>query len=69
MELKTPIEVIAALGGSAVVAAMFGEDIKTVYNWNLRGLPANTYAALAPILRKRRYSFSPKLFGQRQIQT
>ena len=41
---------IDALGGNTKVAELFGVDERLVSMWRLRGLPPNTYAALAPLL-------------------
>jgi hypothetical protein len=64
--IRTATEAINALGGTYAVAALFNEDARVISNWRRRGLPPNTYEALAPLLRKRGLRFAvDELFGQR----
>ena len=68
LEIRTYSEAIDALGGTTRVGRLFEppEDPRTVANWRRRGLPADTWLVLGPLL-KRRGVFSPaKLFGMRE---
>ena len=58
---------IDALGGNTKVAELFGVDERLVSMWRLRGLPPNTYAALAPLLTKLGREAPPVMFGQRMV--
>lgn len=66
-EIKKPDQVINVLGGNNAVAALFGLDVRVVLNWHKRGLPADTYAALAPLLTARGLHFPLALFSQREL--
>jgi hypothetical protein len=66
-EIKYPDQVINALGGNNAVAALFGLDVRVVLNWRSRGMPSDTYAALAPLLTARGLHFPLALFGQRSL--
>jgi hypothetical protein len=66
-KIETANQAIDALGGHNAVAALFADDPRVALNWRKRGLPPNTYAALAPLLASRGLSFSPQLFGQRAL--
>jgi len=55
---------IDALGGPSKVAELFGVDERLVSNWRRRGLPASSYAVLAPMLLELERDAPPVLFGQ-----
>lgn len=61
-------QAIDALGGTQSVADYLGIDQRVVTNWRVRGLPPDTYAALAPKLMSVGLKFSPELFGQRVVK-
>lgn len=42
-QICTPDELIAALGGNGVVAAMYGVGATAVSNWRARGIPARLH--------------------------
>ena len=63
--LTTASHVIDALGGTGKVAALFGIDDRVVSNWRTRGMPPDTFAVLAPLLRGQGYRFKDELFSQR----
>ena len=64
--IHTATEAINALGGTYAVAALFDEDARVISNWRKRGLPADTYHVMAPLLRERGLRFAvDELFGQR----
>lgn len=63
--LTTASHVIDALGGTGKVAAIFGVDDRVVSNWRTRGMPPDTFAVLAPLLRGQGYRFKDELFSQR----
>jgi len=68
MQLKTGKQVIEALGGPYAVAAMFGEDVRAVFNWMRRGLPADTHLELSEMLRRRRLDYDGHMaFRQRRL--
>jgi hypothetical protein len=56
---------IYALGGSSAVAEILGIDERVVSNWPERGLPPDTYAALAPLLTKLGREAPPIMWRQR----
>ena len=56
---------IYALGGSSAVAEILGIDERVVSNWPERGLPPDTYAALAPLLTKLGREAPPVMWRQR----
>ena len=56
---------IDALGGSSAVAELLGIDERVVSNWPARGLPPDTYAALAPLLIKAGREAPPIMWRQR----
>ena len=58
---------IDALGGSTAVAHLFGLDERVVSNWRRRGLPPDTYAAMAPLLTKAGREAPPVMFNQRMV--
>ena len=58
---------IDALGGSTKVAELFGLDERVVSNWRRRGLPPDTYAAMAPLLIQAGREASPVMFRQRMV--
>ena len=63
--ITTPAEAIGALGGANFVAELLGIGPNAVRNWYKRGLPPETYATLAPRLRKAGCEFNEeKLFQQ-----
>lgn len=66
--ITTASEAIDYLGGTFKVAELFGIDPRVVSNWRMRGLPPDTYAAMAPALAARGVVFSPQLFAQRAIR-
>lgn len=66
-KINTADQAIDALGGTTKVATLFGEDERVISNWKTRGLPANTYAVLAPLLVQRGVLFTGALFGQRPV--
>ena len=59
---------IDALGGTLAVAELFGLSEQVVSNWRVRGLPPDTFAAMAPILRRKGYDASPIMFRQKTLQ-
>ena len=59
---------IDAMGGTLAVAELFGLSEQVVSNWRSRGLPPDTFAAMAPILRRRGFDPSPIMFRQRMLQ-
>jgi len=59
---------IDALGGTLAVAVLFGETEQVVCNWRRRGLPPDTFYAMAPMLRRRGFDASPIMFRQRMLQ-
>jgi hypothetical protein len=63
--LTSASHVIDALGGTGKTAAIFGLDDRVVSNWRSRGLPPDTFAVLAPMLRGQGYRFKDALFSQR----
>ena len=67
MTLTTASHVIDALGGTGKAAAIFGIDDRVVSNWRARGLPPDTFAVLAPLLRGQGYQFNDTLFSQRSM--
>jgi len=58
---------IDALGGSTKVAELFGLDERVVSNWKQRGLPPDTYAAMAPLLTQLGCDAPPVMFRQRML--
>jgi len=58
---------IDALEGSSKVAELLGIDERVVSNWPQRGLPPDTYAALAPLLVGLGREAPPAMFRQRMI--
>lgn len=65
-ELETSSDVIEALGGTQKVADMFGVEYGAAWNWRVRGLPSDTYAAMHEKLRRKGLSASPALWKQRE---
>jgi hypothetical protein len=66
---KETKEAIDALGGASVVANLLGVGPNAVRNWYRRGFPPETYAMLAPRLRKAGCDFSTDLFRQYAVGT
>jgi len=64
--LKTAAEVIDALGGTQAVADMFRIGYGAAWNWRIRGLPADTYAAMQRELNHRGYMAPAVLWSQRE---
>ncbi|HEU0063226.1 MAG TPA: YdaS family helix-turn-helix protein [Hyphomicrobiaceae bacterium] len=64
MPTQSTREAITALGGVVAVAKLCGVGRNAVSNWYRRGFPAETYAILAPRLRKAGCEISPTLFRQ-----
>ena len=58
---------IDALGGSTAVAHLFGLDERVVSNWRRRGLPPDTYAAMAPILAELERDAPAVMWKQRMV--
>ena len=58
---------IGELGGSSAVAELLGIDERVVSNWPARGLPPDTYAALAPLLTKLGREAPPVMWRQRML--
>jgi hypothetical protein len=58
---------IDALGGNTKVAELFGVDERLVSMWRLRGLPPNTYAAMAPLLVEAGRDAPAIMFRQRMV--
>jgi hypothetical protein len=58
---------IDALGGSSAVAELLGIDERVVSNWPARGLPPDTYDALAPLVRKKGIDAPAVMWRQRMI--
>lgn len=58
---------IDALGGSTKVAHLFGLDERVVSNWKRRGLPPDTYAAMAPMLQQIGRDAPAVMFKQRMV--
>ena len=53
-------EAIDLLGGTRKVMTKFKRvNRSTVANWRSRGFPAQAYAVLAPLLRRRKVAFDP----------
>jgi len=65
-ELRTAAEVIDALGGTQDVADMFAVGYGAAWNWRVRGLPSDTYAAMQAKLIRKGYFASPALWSQRE---
>jgi hypothetical protein len=66
-KINSADQAIDELGGTLMVATLFGVDERVVSNWRKRGLPPDTYAGLAPMLAQRGVTFSGALFGQRAL--
>jgi hypothetical protein len=64
--LKQAAEVIDVLGGTQEVADMFGVGYGAAWNWRVRGLPSDTYAAMYRKLRRRGYGAPARLWQQRE---
>ena len=58
---------INALGGSSEVAYLLGIDERVVSNWPDRGLPPDTYDALAPLVRALKIDAPAVMWRQRMI--
>ena len=58
---------IDALGRSTAVANLFGLDERVVSNWKQRGLPPDTYAEMAPLLRELGINAPPAMWRQRML--
>ena len=58
---------IDALGGPSKVAHLFGLDERVVSNWKRRGLPPDTYAAMAPLLQELGRDAPAVMFRQRMV--
>lgn len=58
-KLRTPSDVIAALGGHDAVASLTGVGETAVYNWRHRLFPAWTYPFISAALADRSLSADP----------
>jgi hypothetical protein len=58
---------IDALGRSTAVAHLFGIDERVVSNWKRRGLPPDTYAAMATLLTELGREAPPAMWRQRML--
>ena len=65
-QLHSAAQVIDALGGTQAVADMFGLGYRAAWNWRIRGLPSDTYAAMSAELKRRGFFASPALWSQRE---
>jgi hypothetical protein len=61
------IMAIKALGGSTKLAELFGLDERLVSNWRRRGLPPDTYVAMAPLLTALGREAPPIMWRQRML--
>lgn len=66
--LRTTVEVIDELGGTAVVAKMFGRRYTAVHNWRqFEQFPATTYLALTQALEAKGLRADPRLWRMDQV--
>jgi hypothetical protein len=65
-KLKRPDQVIDALGGTQAVADLFGLRYGVVWNWRIRGLPADTYAVMQRALAQEHLTAPDGLWSQRE---
>jgi hypothetical protein len=69
MALKSSIEVIDKLGGTAAVAELTGRKYNAVWMWRAFGkFPANTYLAIQSALKERGLEAPPELWGMTQSE-
>jgi hypothetical protein len=66
MQIKSPRDVIEALGGVEAVAELTGANLATVYKWHQPGtqtLPAKTYVIMISALLVQGDGAVPRLWG------
>jgi hypothetical protein len=67
-ELRTPVEVMNALGGFAEVAKLTGRGPTAPYNWR-EAFPSGTFAVIQDELEKRGLSAPRSLWNWAQADT
>lgn len=66
--LRTPRDIIDALGGTAAVADLFGVGLPAVSNWAARdSIPPRYATAISAALKKKRMVADPAVFNMREV--
>lgn len=66
--LRTPSEVIDALGGTSAVAALTKSSVQAVTNWRRKRLAPRTFIVLTAELQKQGLRADPALWGMETAQ-